>query len=364
MVLALITTIVFFVTNNKSVMSICLCLTCIFGTAGFGAGYHFSLIASNVEQEYRGRVFAIGYGLGSIGTYILVLLPESYYSSIWSLTLYIPIILIILFLVLRFTSLEEIKEEKYSKSFKINFIKISIIVLSMSLLSALSTDAISVHTINITGGYGNTRLYYCLGLIIAGFVADKKKILFDNLTIASFIFSLLAIILLNDNYSINIIAALSYFFVGFFVLFRTVSFMNLVDTKRSIVFASAFGLMYSRIMEGILALIEGKIITNYTVLIIIISIVLFIVLFLYLTIYHEISKTTETDVIKNIVVKNKLSNQEERVLTLLINGKSNQEIADSLYISLYTVKRHVSNIYKKTNMNKKDLIEKCYLGLR
>ena len=39
----------------------------------------------------------------------------------------------------------------------------------MSLLSALSTDAIAIHTINVSGGYGNTRLYYCLGLLIAGF---------------------------------------------------------------------------------------------------------------------------------------------------------------------------------------------------
>ena len=363
-ILALISSILFFLAKNNIVMSILLCLTCIFGTAGFGAGYHFSLLAANVLKEYRGRVFAIGYGLGSIGTYLLILLPESFYCTSYSLTLYIPVILLTLFLVLRNTTIEIIEKEKYSKSFKNNFIKLSVIVLAMSLLSALSTDAISVHTINISGGYGNTRIYYCLGLLIAGFLVDKKKNFFDNITIASFIFSLLAIILLQNNYSIHLIAALSYFFIGFFVLFRTISFINLVDTKKSIVFASAFGLMYSRIMEGLLTLVEDRIITNYTILIITISIVLFIVLFLYLTLYVDLSKTTEEDVIKNIVVKYKLSNQEKKVLTLLVNGKSNQEIADSLYISLYTAKRHVANIYKKTNMNKTELIEKCYLGLK
>ena len=70
---AIVISFLFFGTENKIIMSICLCLTCLFGTAGFGVGYHFSLLALNIEKEYRGRVFAIGYGLGSILTYLLTL---------------------------------------------------------------------------------------------------------------------------------------------------------------------------------------------------------------------------------------------------------------------------------------------------
>ena len=361
--ISLITSCIFFITKNTIIMSICLCLTCFFGTAGFGAGYHFSLLGANIDKEYRGKVFALGYGLGSVGTYLLVLLPEKFYSSIYSLTLYIPILLITLYLVLKHTALEEIKKETYSKSFKNNFIKLSVIVLAMSLLSALSTDAISLHTINVSGGYGSTRLYYCAGLLIAGYLADKNKKVFDGFTIMSFIFSLLAIILLKDDYSISLIAALSYFFIGFFVLFRTTTFINLIDTNKSIIYASAFGLMYSRIMEGILTLVENKILTNYTALVITTSIVLAIVILISYLLYAETSKVEKSDIIKQLSIKHKLSTQEEKVLTHLVEGKSNQEIADSLYISLYTVKRHVSSIYKKTKMNKKELIEKCYLGL-
>ena len=179
----------------------------------------------------------------------------------------------------------------------------------------------------------------------------------------SFVFSLLAVILLKDNYSIHLIAALSYFFIGFFVLFRTITFVNLIDTKESIVFASAYGLMYSRIMEGILTLVEDKILTNYTSLIVTISIALSVLIFLFLLLYFQNQKVTENDTVKQLAIKYKLSTQEEKVLGHLIKGKSNQEIADHLYISPYTVKRHVSSIYKKTKMNKKELIEKCYLGL-
>lgn len=360
MLLAIVSMITFFGTKNIYVMSTCLCLSCFFGTAGFGAGYHFSLLASNTLKEYRGRIFAIGYGLGSIGTYLMILLPKSFYSSIEALSIYIPALLLNLYLVLRKTNLENIKEEKSTKSFRNYFIRISIIVLAMSLLSALSTDVIALNTINVSGGYGSTRLYYCLGLLVAGFLVDKKKDLFDILTIASFVFSLLAIILLKDNYSINLIAGLSYTFIAFFVLFRTMTFVNLSDSKKSIIWASAFGLMYSRIMEGLMVLFEDYLIKHYTLLIAVITICLSLVIILYFILYFQNNKMSENDAVRQISVKYKLGTQEEKVLNLLIQGKSNQEIADSLYISINTVRNHAANIYKKTGMKKSELKEKCF----
>ncbi len=360
MLLSVISMITFFGTKNIYVMSTCLCLSCFFGTAGFGAGYHFSLLSGNTLKEYRGRIFAIGYGLGSIGTYLIILLPKSFYASIESLIIYIPAILINLYLVLKTTTLITVKEEKSTSSFKNHFIRISIIVIAMSLLSALSTDVIALNTINVSGGYGSTRLYYCLGLLIAGFLVDKKKDLFDILTIVSFIFSLLAIILLKDNYSINLIAGLSYTFVAFFVLFRTMTFVNLSDNKKSIIWASAFGLMYSRIMEGLMVLFEDYLIKHYTLLIVVITICLSLVIVLYFILYFQNNKMSENDAVRQISVKYKLGTQEEKVLNLLIQGKSNQEIAESLYVSVNTVRNHVANIYKKTGMKKKELKEKCF----
>ncbi len=360
MLLSIVSMLTFFATKNIYIMGVCLCLTCFFGTAGFGAGYHFSLLALNVEKEYRGRVFAFGYGLGSVGTYLLVLLPESFYSSIYSLALYVPLIIFNLILVSGRTNLEDIKKEKLTPTFKDFFIKLSIVVLAMSLLSALSTDVIALYTINVSGGYGSTRLYYCLGLIVSGLLVDKKNALFDVLVIVSFIFSLLAVILLKDGYSINLIAAISYFFIGFFVLFRTISFVNLVDKRKGIVFASAFGLMYSRIMEGLMMFFEDKLISHYTFLIVVISIILSIVIILFFLLYFQSKKTTDNESLKGISIKYKLSMQEEKVLNLLLQDKSNQEIANELYLSINTIRNHVANIYKKTGMKKKELKEKYF----
>ena len=55
------------------------------------------------------------------------------------------------------------------------------------------------------------------------------------------------------------------------------------------------------------------------------------------------------------------SSIEEKVLDLLIKDFTRQEIADKLFLSINTIKVHVRNIYKKTNMNKQELKEFYHL---
>ncbi|WP_026476184.1 response regulator [Alkaliphilus transvaalensis] len=50
-------------------------------------------------------------------------------------------------------------------------------------------------------------------------------------------------------------------------------------------------------------------------------------------------------------VENKLTRREYEVLTLIAEGQNNREIANSLFISEKTVKNHVSNIFKKIDVN-------------
>ncbi|WP_298546818.1 LuxR C-terminal-related transcriptional regulator [uncultured Aquimarina sp.] len=54
-----------------------------------------------------------------------------------------------------------------------------------------------------------------------------------------------------------------------------------------------------------------------------------------------------------------LSKQENTIKELIISGKSNKEIANELFISINTVKTHISNIYSKLHISsRKELINK------
>ena len=53
------------------------------------------------------------------------------------------------------------------------------------------------------------------------------------------------------------------------------------------------------------------------------------------------------------IQKTGISDRELEVLQLLVKGSSNQEIADRLFLSLSTVKTHVSNIFIKLEVSRR-----------
>lgn len=55
-----------------------------------------------------------------------------------------------------------------------------------------------------------------------------------------------------------------------------------------------------------------------------------------------------------------LTSRELEVCRLVVEGYTNKEIASELYISVNTVKRHISNIYNKINVNNRGTLIKRY----
>lgn len=46
----------------------------------------------------------------------------------------------------------------------------------------------------------------------------------------------------------------------------------------------------------------------------------------------------------------KLSKRETEILTLLAQGLSNEQMAEKLCVSVYTIKTHITNIYSKLDL--------------
>ncbi|MFI1772095.1 helix-turn-helix domain-containing protein [Thalassobellus citreus] len=58
--------------------------------------------------------------------------------------------------------------------------------------------------------------------------------------------------------------------------------------------------------------------------------------------------------------KEQLTKQEQNILNLLLENKSNKEIAEAVFVSLSTVKTHLNNIYKKLNVQSRDEIKSLF----
>ena len=53
-----------------------------------------------------------------------------------------------------------------------------------------------------------------------------------------------------------------------------------------------------------------------------------------------------------------LTKQEQNILTLILENKSNKEIAEALFVSVSTIKTHVNNLFKKLNVQSREEIKK------
>lgn len=364
MTLSIAVLIAFCFTQNVIVMSILLVLYLFLCTSGFCGGYHFSLIAYNIESGYRGRVFAIGYAIGSLSSFVMSMLPKSINASYISLFIYVPVIVANIILVYKGNNMPVIEKSKPTSEFKKIFSLLSILVVVMAFLSIMSADIIPTYSYDAQSFFGESRIFYAIGLIIAGVICDKKKEIFNIVTVASFVFFFLGLFLFEQQILTSIIIGLTFGLYGFFTIFRTTAFMDLSKDNKNYIVYAAFGLMLTRVVEGIAVYFKNSFIDNFFYLVIAEAIALCILLIAYF-VFHNINHKapkTAVDKVKEVALQYDLSSQEEKVLSYLIQDMSNQEIADELYLSVNTIKNHNTRIYKKTGMNKKELKEKCFVN--
>lgn len=56
-----------------------------------------------------------------------------------------------------------------------------------------------------------------------------------------------------------------------------------------------------------------------------------------------------------------MTNRERQLVDFIVRGASNQEISEKMFISINTVKIHVSNIFRKAGVRSRtELMDKLY----
>lgn len=66
-----------------------------------------------------------------------------------------------------------------------------------------------------------------------------------------------------------------------------------------------------------------------------------------------VNTTSDFEIDRNELSKRKISKRELEVLHLMAKGKSNQEIADELFVSLPTIKTHAANLFEKLDAKRR-----------
>lgn len=355
LIISICLNIVFYIINPNYISMIISIVLCLIGSAGFGVAYHFSLITSNVKKDNRGLMFAFGYGLGAFLTYLISLIPNDFISSAKLLLILLPLILINIYLINindKFSNIK--KNDKLTFLEKKKLFSLIALILVMSLISSFSSNMVAIFNYSKETGFAYSRIYYAIGLLVAGYFADKNNKVFEIASISSLLFPLITIILFKEQINMLMIANLNYFFISFFVVYRTLSFMNLSDKNK--IYLSAFGLCICRVIEGTLSLLNNFFEFTYLFLTICIIILVAFMIGIY-TYLYSLNFVNKEDVFQDFCVKYKLSIQEKKILNLILQDYSNQDIASSLVVSINTVRNHVAHIYKKCNMKKEKIKE-------
>ena len=334
---------------------------------GIVAGIYLTKLTTHVTQQNRGIVFGIGYGVGSIGSWVLSLLgSNNFLKSHYSLILYAIFVLIsaIILHVISGSSTDESSSSRQEISFAPTIIVLAAI--TVFFLSFVKSIGFYFPMADLSDSSVNlelSRAFYAFGLVVAGIVNDKNRKWGAVCCIAALFFPFIMLLLRSNLSSSLVLWILSYVFFGLFSAYRVIVFSDMAGKSSQYLYLAGLGLLFGRCGD-VAGTVLGIFLKNDIIPLVFASSVAFAVtvfLFMLLApkIYVPISpeeKNTET-ILEEFGRLYQLSPREIEVFRLVIEGCSNAEIADNLFISENTVKFHMKNLLKKTSCtNRSNLI--------
>ena len=328
---------------------------------GFVAGFYLKELVIRIPQQSRGAAFGIGYGVGSIGSWSLSLFGSgNFLNNAYVLFVYAALILGTMGLLWclgletadsrdAFTATADKKPVKYL---------LLLSAVTVFLLSAVKNMGFYFPTADMTTGGVTlefTRIFYAAGLVFAGFLNDKNRKYGAVLCLATLFFPFVMLLLRSDTVSSTILWCVAYIFFGFFAVYRVILFSDLAGKYPDYLYLAGFGLMWGRVGD-VFGGFAGMCLKNQEVLLVLLVAVLFfltVIIFfsLYQKTYYSALTSPEGNqeiILQNFAQKFNLTVREVDVFNLVMEGRSNGEIAANLYISENTVKFHIKNIFRKT----------------
>ena len=319
-------------------------------------------------NRYTGRLIGMGMGAAILLQFVVQnLMPQSV-TFIISIVFSVAFVMYFIIKAPKDWILEN--PLPYSSDAKKDFKKTLLLIVAVVLMSLVAGMIDSVLTaFNAEKSYdiyGGVRLFYALGLILAGFLADIKERKYLPLsTVCTILLSSVCMFFLSDEVSYFAGTALMYLYSGFYVIFFTVMFLDFAPKSSRPELWAGMGRIVRSFTVAATVLpafnIYGAV--GNTVLAVVsclLSILILLVLLPYLSnaavslkpIEELISGSPELspqERLKLFAQYCSLTPRETEVLEKLLTTEDGvQEIADSLYISRRMVQRYISSIYEKT----------------
>ncbi len=338
----------------------------LFGHIG-GCVYYNSAMFF-VHNQYLGRIIGIGMGIATL----LQFLVQNFASHaiIFIISIFFSVAFVMYFIIRAPKDWILENPLPYSSDTPKNLKKVLPLIVAVVLMSLVAGMIDSVLTAfnaeKAYDVYSGVRLFYALGLILAGVIADMKARNYLPLaTVCAILLSSICMFFLSEEVSYFAGTALTYLYSGFYVIFFTIMFLDFAPKSR-----------YPELWAGM-----GRIVRSFTVAATILpalkiydtvgstalaAVCCLLSIGILLVLLPHISRAvTPSEPRKEIPEQQEMSPQErlrlyaqygsltpretEVLEKLLTTDDDLQEIADSLYISRRMVQRYVSSIYEKTD---------------
>jgi DNA-binding CsgD family transcriptional regulator len=323
---------------------------------GILSGCYLTRLATDIPQHRRGLVFGGAYAFGSLGTWLISLPMGGRF--LWHSDSFFAVAMLALLSLLLIKRLEPPVKAKNGELERAVFGK-KPVLLAAAVLLFISMENTLGFSFPLGGAQDSvyiefTRVFYGVGLLIAGFVSDRNRRWGAVCCLAALAFPFAALALGDNAGGETAMWMLAYLFLGFWSVYRILVFSDISSRAGLPVFA-VFGLLVGRLGEaaGTLgaALFTGTPLVALTAAVFTLVIALFFLLYQKLYVSAVPAELLEQQRLAEYVRLFGLSAREQDILSLIVKGMSNAEIANALYITESTVKFHAGNIFKKTGKN-------------
>ena len=326
---------------------------------GVMQGHYLARLAEAIAPERRGTAFGCAYGTSTIASWLLSTVHEGV------LTQDLPCLVVCALLtaasvaatVLDMRTDSEAPEDP-DEHMPVNSLLILGCV-TVAMASLVKGIGFGFPASDLASGVNLelTRVFYGVGLAVAGIVFDLDRRVGMALCAASLALPFLAMSLASANAPAMLLWSVEYALFGSFVVFRVTLLADLT-ASRGLPWAAGLGMLFGRVGDALSSWLGSSLDESSLALVaaatiafaVSVTLMILLALRLYATEQqHDPPQRAEAELMADFCVAHSLSMRERDVLPLLLDGKTNAEIAATLFVTERTVKYHVHNIMEKTN---------------